>query len=161
MAGSFTVQLLGDDGGTPRLVAVNAAGELITEGASSSGLPLLEFEFETTLTNGAATAFADIDLLPTMKLCPDLDAGQVAQLRADYRLISLVISTKDAGQPLELSRNAALGAAGHKVELSTAAGITSIPMSYSGATTATRIGVATTGAAVDYQIQIKFAVAAT
>lgn len=159
MAGSFTVQLLGDDGGTARLVAVNAAGELVVAG-SGGGLSPNQFEIETTLTNGATTAFADINLLPTMRLSPDLTVGQVAQPDSDYQINSLSFSTSTPGQPLELARTAALGTAGTKVEISTAKGVTVLTMSYSGATAATAVGVATTGLAVEYQISITFTVAA-
>lgn len=155
---SFTVLIVGQNGTDEVPVVVNAAGELVLAGGGG-GLSPSQFGIETTLTNGATTAFADIDLLPTMRLSPDLTAGQIAQPDSDYQINSISFSTSTPGQPLELARTAAMGTAGTKVEISTAKGVTTHTMSYSGATEATAVGVATTGLAVEYQISITFTVA--
>ena len=154
-----STQILGSDGGIIRPIATDSSGSLVISGASG-GLAPLGFEIETTLTSAMGAVFADVDLLPTMKLSPDLSAAQLIQADSDYRLTQVSVTTSTPGQTLELSRTAALGGAGTKTTLSTAAGVTIITMRYSGSTAQRTLAVASPGTAVTYQIQIAFSVAA-
>ena len=154
-----TALLIGQaSGGTLVPVLLNPDGSVVTGGAV--GLTGFEYQMEDTFTAGAGAVFADIDLLPTMKLCPDLTAPQLGQADADYKLVALSITTETPGQVFEISRDALLGAGGTKTTLSTAAGVTVLDMRYSGSTVQRTIAVAAPGAAVTYQVQVTFSVAA-
>lgn len=105
----------------------------------------------------ATTAFAALDLLPTMRACPDLTAAQAALPDTSFHLTRIVVLNRTAASAtLHVARDAAAGAGGRYQPLAASEQAVQTIMRYSPNSDATSVALETPAAACDYSIQVSF-----
>lgn len=148
------MQLYGlDQNGIPTAIVVDDSGNF----SESEGLASNIFQMEVTRTLGAGQAFATVDLVPIMKLCPDLSAAQLAQPDADYSNVEVAIYNS-SDEELRVSRTDLLGLGGDYTSLSPDLRAAEVSYEYSSSTEQNSIALSTPSGAVTYQIQVTFRV---